>query len=173
MKFKYIKLNKVESTNECAKQIAEKETEEGMVVTAKEQTGGKGRFGRNWFSPNGGIYCSIILRPKIPVESLHSLTFISAIAVSDSIKEQFKKNTIIKWPNDIIIKRKKICGILTESKSKGKKVLYAVVGIGVNINIDKFPEELKYTAYSLKGNKEDLLKTIIEKFGILYKEINK
>ncbi|NPA47740.1 MAG: biotin--[acetyl-CoA-carboxylase] ligase [Thermococci archaeon] len=126
---KVVFLREVDSTNEYAKRIAPHE-EEGTVVIAERQHSGKGRRGRYWASPEGGLWMSVILKPG-RCESLTLLVFAAALAVTDTL-EEFGIKGRIKWPNDVLVNGKKICGILTE----GRIGDYVVVGVGLNVNND-------------------------------------
>jgi BirA family biotin operon repressor/biotin-[acetyl-CoA-carboxylase] ligase len=136
----------VESTQKIAKE--KKNLKSWDVVLAKEQRQGYGRKGNFWYSPKGGLYFSIIL-PKLKIENLKLLTILGAFSVAQTLKEEFNLEPFIKLPNDIYLREKKVCGILTENII-GKEVKISVMGIGLNTNIDKFPEELKDKATSLK-----------------------
>ena len=144
---------KVTSTNDVAKELAVKGAKEGTIVLAETQTQGKGRLGRNWLSPKGGIWFSVILRPKIPAKDSYQLTFMAAVAVAKTIREMFKVNAEIKWPNDVLVNERKVCGILTETSIRGNAVEFAVVGVGVNANIDltSFPKNLRASITSLEA----------------------
>lgn len=122
------------STMEAAKKVAGEEVAEGTVVIADEQTSGRGRLGRAWLSPKGSLAMSIILKPS--VSSLPQLVMISSLAVVRAIRKVAGLEAQIKWPNDVLIKGKKVCGILIESEVKGDRVNFAIIGIGVNVNID-------------------------------------
>ena len=124
---------------------------EGEVFLAEEQTAGRGRGGHSWHSERGaGIYCSVILRPPIPPSDALWLSLIAAVAVQDAVREVTGHTTDIRWPNDLLIKDRKFCGILTELSTEGNRVRYAIVGIGVNVNQDAFPDELRESATSLR-----------------------
>jgi BirA family biotin operon repressor/biotin-[acetyl-CoA-carboxylase] ligase len=127
------------------------ETPEGAVFLAEEQTAGRGRSTHSWYSERGtGIYCSFLLRPTmVPAEALW-LSLIAAVAVQDAVRETTGLATDIRWPNDLLINEKKFAGILTEMSSEGSKVHHAVIGVGVNVNQEKFPEEFETTATSLR-----------------------
>ena len=127
------------------------DTPEGAVFLAEEQTAGRGRSTHTWYSERGtGIYCSFLLRPAMaPAEALW-LSLIAAVAVQDAVRETTGLGADIRWPNDLLIHEKKFAGILTEMSSEGSKVHHAVIGIGVNVNQEKFPEELRATATSLR-----------------------
>jgi BirA family transcriptional regulator, biotin operon repressor / biotin---[acetyl-CoA-carboxylase] ligase len=132
--FKIYHFNKLNSTNDKAKNF-----KENAVIIADEQTKGKGRFKRIWNSGKSGIYLSIVL----PEKDVSYLTFIAAISAQKAIKDTYSLKTMIKWPNDLLYKKNKLCGILTEIKDKK-----AIVGIGINTN-NKVPLELKNKATSL------------------------
>lgn len=130
-----ISYKKVDSTNTIAYSLAGKGVKEGAVVLADEQTAGKGRHGRAWASPpKGGIYLSCILRPDIAPNEIAGITLLAAVAVAKSIRELTGLDALIKWPNDILIEGKKVCGILTEMRAEQDRVDFVIVGIGVNVN---------------------------------------
>jgi BirA family biotin operon repressor/biotin-[acetyl-CoA-carboxylase] ligase len=130
-----ISYTKVDSTNDVAYSLAEKGAREGLVVLADEQVKGKGRLGRRWVSPpKGGIYLSVVLRPKIVPNEIPKITLVSAVAAALAMRELTGLEAMIKWPNDILINDKKVCGILTEMKAEQDSVGFVVVGIGVNVN---------------------------------------
>lgn len=141
---------RVNSTNEVAKELAGNGALDGSLVIAEEQTAGRGRLGRSWFSSYAeGICCSIILYPPVhPVDAI-PLTMLSAVAVARAIQNEGIKIGI-KWPNDILIEGKKVCGILTEMNAEMERVNYLVVGMGINVNVETFPEEIINEAASLK-----------------------
>jgi BirA family biotin operon repressor/biotin-[acetyl-CoA-carboxylase] ligase len=127
------------------------ETPEGAVFLAEEQTAGRGRSTHTWHSERGtGIYCSFLIRPPMaPVEALW-LSLIAAVAVQDAVRETTGLAADIRWPNDLLINDKKFAGILTEMSSEGSKVHHAVIGVGVNVNHQEFPPELREDATSLR-----------------------
>lgn len=143
---------KVSSTNEVAKQLAREGAVEGTVVLAETQTSGRGRLRRKWFSPKGGLWFSLILRPMLEPKHLPQLTFITATATAKTIKGMYGLKAEIKWPNDVLIKRRKVCGILTEGCLINGKVEFAVVGVGINANIslEELPLAVRKGATSLK-----------------------
>jgi BirA family biotin operon repressor/biotin-[acetyl-CoA-carboxylase] ligase len=175
-----IYFDSVNSTNTKAKEIAS-DVEEGTVLIAEEQTKGRGRLGRNWVSPKGkGIWMSIVIKPDLnPIEA-SKVTQVAAAAVSEGIRNIGVDN-YIKWPNDIIINGKKVCGILTEMSGELNRINYIVVGIGINVNndIDEFPDELKRKATSLKIEsgikieRKKLVAEILNNFEELYNELVK
>ena len=138
----------VPSTNEIAGMAARSNTEEGTVIIAEEQTGGRGRLERSWLSPPGSLSLSIILYPEL--SRLPYLIMAASLAVSRTIKAISRIKADIKWPNDILINGKKVCGILIENGLKGNSVQYSVIGIGINLNVsvNNYPEIVS-TAISL------------------------
>lgn len=148
----------VTSTNTLAKELAAKGAREGTVMIAREQTEGRGRMGRSFYSPQAsGIYFSIILRPKLSVEDSLLITTAVAVAVAQAIEAIAKTEASIKWVNDIFVGDKKVCGILTEASLNFENggLEYAVVGIGINIETKDFPEEIKKIAGSIFQDKPD------------------
>ncbi len=142
----------VTSTNIVAKELAAKGAKEGTVVAANEQTEGKGRLGRTFYSPaSTGIYFSVILRPKLNMEDALLITTAAAVAVAKAIETIAKVKASIKWVNDIYVEGKKVCGILTEASINFESggLEYAVVGIGINIETNHFPDGLNQTAGSV------------------------
>ena len=170
-------LREVASTNDYAKELANYGAEEGTVVIAEMQTAGRGRLGREWVSPKGGLYFSVILRPKVSVSEAVKLVFVAGLAVAKILHEVYGVKVETKWPNDVLMNGKKVCGILTEMNTTGEKVNYVVVGIGVNANFevkDVFPEPLRMVATSLEneiGRKvslKELLRALLEKLEDIY-----
>ena len=126
------------STMDLAMQLGMQSAVNGTLVLAESQTKGRGRLGRNWFSPKyKGIYLSLILRPKIPPSASPVLTLLSAVSICEAVKKVGGLDAQIKWPNDIFINNKKIAGILTELNAEVDKVNFVVIGIGLNVNNDK------------------------------------
>ena len=144
--YKIYHFNSLTSTQDKAKEFSKKNLE-NIVVIADGQTKGRGRFKRKWHSSKEGLWMSILVKPK-NIEKLQYLTFAAAICVVKSIKKIVKIKTDIKWPNDVLYKNKKLCGILTEGIF-GKEN-FVVVGIGLNLNQTNFPSEIKNLATSLK-----------------------
>ena len=142
----------VDSTNNVLKDLAAKCAESGTVVIADHQTGGKGRRGRSFASPAGaGIYLSYLFRPESGFDKISDLTSWTAVAVADAIKKAYGFDTQIKWVNDLLMNRKKICGILTEVSVEGESgyIDTCIIGIGVNVNESSFPPELSGIATSI------------------------
>ena len=142
--------DEVNSTNEKANELAAN-VEEGTVIIAEKQKKGIGRFGREWISPMGGVYVSVILKPKISPIDASKMALIAGMAVVKVIRK-LGLDAKLKWPNDILIHGKKVAGILTSISTKGDEIDYIIVGIGINANIDirTFPKELQEGATSLK-----------------------
>ena len=141
----------IDSTNIQAKRlVASKDVLHGTVILANKQIAGKGRRGRSWESPlDSGIFMSILFRPQIEPEKLSMLTLVAALAAAKAVREETNCACQIKWPNDLVMNGKKICGILTEMGTEGKTVQYAVVGIGINVTQQSFGEELEQKATSI------------------------
>jgi BirA family biotin operon repressor/biotin-[acetyl-CoA-carboxylase] ligase len=143
----------VVTTQSLAHEAASKGAPEGTLVIAEQQTGGKGRLGRQWHSPKGtGIWMSLIVRPEIPLPQTPQMTLLTAVTVAKTIRQTVDVPVLIKWPNDIFIGEKKVCGILTELNAESDRVNYLVIGIGINVNTVEtdFPEDLLKVATSLR-----------------------
>jgi len=147
----------VDSTNNVAKELAEKGAVEGTIVIAESQRRGKGRRGKKWLSPSGGVWMTIILRPDIPTSQAPILTLLTGVAVAETLNHECGLDVGIKWPNDILIGEKKVCGILTEASASKNGLDYVVVGIGIdlNVDVDEFPPDLRKGATSLKRELEE------------------
>jgi len=150
----------IQSTNAIACQLASAKASEGTLVIAEHQTRGRGRLGRQWYSPkNVWLYCSIILNPKIHPTLAPGISIMTAVALADTIASYDDMEIKIKWPNDILISRLKVAGILTELSAEIDRVEYVIVGVGVNINQKRadFPAELREFATSVRiGAKEKI-----------------
>ncbi len=128
----------IDSTNDTASKLASQGEKEGSIVIAEYQTKGRGRLGRKWISPRGkGAYFSVILRPDILPKEVSIITLISSLSVAKAIREALNLPAFIKWPNDVLINRHKVCGILTELNGELDKVNFVIIGIGININTKK------------------------------------
>lgn len=165
----------IDSTNTKAKELAAAGAVQGTLVTADAQQAGIGRRGRSWSSEKKvGIYMSMLLRPEIATDKASMLTLVAALAVERAIAETLDCQPMIKWPNDIVLNKKKICGILTEMVLKGTEIDYVVIGIGINVNNKNFPEEIVQTASSLSlelGNEIDremLISEVWKRFSVYY-----
>ncbi|KAJ53901.1 BirA family biotin operon repressor/biotin-[acetyl-CoA-carboxylase] ligase [Clostridium tetanomorphum] len=168
----------IDSTNTKAKELASKGELNGTVIISEEQTSGRGRLGKIWCSPkNKGIWLSIILKPEIDPMNVAKITQIAGASVCKSLLE-IGINSYIKWPNDIVINNKKVCGILTEMSCELNMINYVILGIGINANIDKneIPEEISTIATSLKIEdgksikRKYLTAKILNNFEMLYEE---
>jgi BirA family biotin operon repressor/biotin-[acetyl-CoA-carboxylase] ligase len=157
----------LDSTNDTAYRLAEDGAEEGTVVIAERQRRGKGRQGRHWVSPKGGIYLSCIIRPDIEPKEVAKITLVSALAVCIAIREITDLPAMIKWPNDIVIKGRKVCGILTEMKAEQDRVDFLIVGIGINVDnpISALPKGASTLQEESGGEirKVELTKRVLEK----------
>lgn len=143
-------LDEIDSTNNYCKRMAEQGAEHGLLVIADRQVAGRGRRGRSWETPSGtSIAMSILLKPRIAPERASMLTIVAAMAIADAVKEVAALPVGIKWPNDIVVNKKKLCGILTEMSVELSAINYVVVGMGINVNNTSFPEEIAETATSL------------------------
>ncbi|PIU42344.1 MAG: biotin--[acetyl-CoA-carboxylase] ligase [Candidatus Omnitrophica bacterium CG07_land_8_20_14_0_80_42_15] len=163
----------VDSTNAIAYKFAEDGFEEGTVVVAEAQTKGKGRLGRTWISPKeAGIYFSFILRPDILPSEVSKITLLSAVAVTKAIREVSGLNAVIRWPNDVLIDNKKVCGILTEMKAEQDKIDFMIIGIGINVNTQKadLPEEATSLKEEIGGDVQRIMlaKAVLEHFEHYY-----
>lgn len=148
--FRFLRFDSVSSTNDVARDLAVAGEPEGLCVVATEQTAGRGRHGRSWSSPPGeGLYLSLILRPKVNATDSALITLAAAIAVVETLRLDFETQGDIKWPNDVLVRDRKICGILVEAAIEGDRLLYAIMGIGVNIAQSSFPAQIADVATSL------------------------
>lgn len=164
-----VALEETDSTNEEAKRQGAAGAPDGTLCVAERQTGGKGRLGRAWSSPAGsGVWMSLLLRPSVAPQEATHLTLIVGLSVCQAIRRLTGCPAMIKWPNDIVIGRKKACGILTELTADMEQIHYVVVGIGINANIPQFQGELQQKATSLlleTGQKTDraaLVRAVLE-----------
>lgn len=131
---KVVLKEELSSTNDEAKRMALAGEEEGTVIVAKRQSAGKGRLGRHWSSPDGGIYLSIILRPMMTPGEMMRMTVLFGIPVAQAITETTGMEALLKWPNDVVVAGRKVSGLLAESVSQGGQITHFVLGIGVNLN---------------------------------------
>jgi BirA family biotin operon repressor/biotin-[acetyl-CoA-carboxylase] ligase len=175
MNFTILRFDSIGSTNTEALNQARQGAEEGLCVVAGEQTAGRGRHGRVWISAkNAGLYFSVVLRPKTEIKFLPLLTLMSAVVVTEVLRELYNLKPDIKWANDIHIDGRKICGILAETVET-KKGLAVVVGIGINLTSTNFTPELKIIATSIeaetgrKPNAEDILQKLTKQFAGFYR----
>lgn len=146
---------------------------DGAVFAAEIQNGGKGRLGKGWVSSEGDeIMMSVLLKPQITPAAASQITLVAGMAVCRALKEY---GAVIKWPNDIVINGKKICGILTEMSAEIERVNYIVCGIGINVNTAAFPDEIAdkatsiYAVTGIKVNRCSIMRRVLEEFEALYK----
>lgn len=171
-----VELEETDSTNRVAKELAAEGAEEGTLVVAKRQSGGRGRLGRSFFSPEGGIYMSMILRPAIPAERAILITTCAAVAVARAIESVCKETVGIKWVNDLFIRKRKVCGILAEGELNPETggFSYVVLGIGINVKRQSVPDELKEIVGCLEEYndeiilKEELINAVWREFFSFY-----
>lgn len=163
------------STNTTLSELAFEGAEHGMVVVAECQTAGKGRRGRTWESPaEDNIYMSILLRPEFVTDRAPMVTLVMAYSVAKVLRENGFADVQIKWPNDLVLSGKKVCGILTEMYLRGTAIDYIVVGVGLNVNTTDFSEELADKATSLflecgkLLDKEQFIVDIVDTFMEMY-----
>jgi len=165
----------VESTNLIAGELAQHGAPEGVVVLADQQLGGRGRGSHSWHSPaRVGIYCSIILRPKMAPAKVQLITLMVSVAIVKAVALLTGLSPRVKWPNDILINDKKVAGILLESRVRGAETVYSVIGFGINVNNGSadFPEDMRENASSLLlelGESVDRSKLVVEIFSELEK----
>ncbi|HCD35781.1 biotin--[acetyl-CoA-carboxylase] ligase [Chlorobium phaeovibrioides] len=166
------------STNTTARVLAGKGAAEGLVVSADRQTGGRGRLGRSWESaPGVNIHCSLVLRPRVPLQRIPQLTLLVAVAIHKAIASLLPDlSAAIKWPNDIYSDGRKLAGVLCEMESEADCAHFVVVGIGINVNQESFPPHLSQSATSLLlasgriASRPQLLAEIFNHFEPLYHE---
>ncbi len=166
-------IEETDSTNEEARRLAKLGEKEGTVIIAASQTKGKGRAGRRWISPDGGLYISIILKPYVSASNLPLITLFSAVAAVRTIRGLTKLSASVKWPNDIIISGRKAGGILCEA---AKNFMIVGIGINLNTNLSLFPSALKKQVTSLKFelganvDRDKITKILLEEFDKLYND---
>lgn len=165
-----------DSTNEWCKRMSKENTEHGTLAVAEFQSDGKGRLGRKWVAPEGSsIMMSILLRPEFEPQYASMLTLVMGLSVAQAVRELGVEVTI-KWPNDVVVSHKKICGILTEMGLQDGKIREVVIGLGINVNLEEIQDDLKDKATSLyleTGEKYDrnrLIGLVMEKFEINYEK---
>ncbi len=148
LEFRYVE--SIDSTNNELKRQGAEGLKEGVVLSAGMQTAGRGRLGHSWESPKSdSVATSILLRPTVSIENVSRLTILAAMAVSRMTEELYGLERQIKWPNDVLIHEKKICGILTEMILKDNRPDYVIIGIGVNVHQTEFPEDIRDKATSI------------------------
>lgn len=146
------------STNDIVEKLARDGVKEGVAVFAEAQTRGRGRLGRRWISPaRKGLWFSILLRPRLRPQAVTQITIAAATALARSVESHTGLAVSIKWPNDLLLRGKKVAGILTEMSGELDQVKYVILGIGVDVNVDQFPAELRQIATSLRIETEELV----------------
>jgi BirA family biotin operon repressor/biotin-[acetyl-CoA-carboxylase] ligase len=173
-----------DSTQSLAMALAEKDqSSHGTVVIAEQQKSGRGRLKRKWLSPKGGLWLSVVLKPHIPVSGITLLPFVAALAVCDAIREGTKLDARLKWPNDVMVAGKKVAGILLNVSAGAEQINYAVIGIGVNANVDssaiasRLGSKLLQQITSIRdelgrdANRHQLAKLLLEKIESYYLEL--
>ncbi|MEW6410654.1 MAG: biotin--[acetyl-CoA-carboxylase] ligase [Nitrospirota bacterium] len=180
---KYVFLfDEVDSTNTKARELAEKGYDEGTVIMAENQSKGRGRLGRVWVSPPGvNFYISIILKPELVPAKATRITMLVAVAVASVLRKTLSLPVTIRWPNDILVRDRKLGGILIEMDSEMDRVNYVVIGIGINVNMDIsiLPDGLQKTATSIKRElghevkRIDILIPLLKGIGYWYRVYKK
>lgn len=173
-------LSEINSTNIQARALAERGGAEGETVIAEKQTEGRGRMGRNWVSPpHVNLYLSVILRPRLPPARAPQITLMAAVALAETVESVIGRPPEIKWPNDILVDGRKLAGILTESSCQADRVLFVVLGIGINVNfgVEFMPEDLRARATSLMilarkpVSREELARRLIRNLDRCYGDL--
>lgn len=165
------------STNDDAKALAA-DYPEGTVFVAESQSGGKGRIGRRWSSPPGGVSMSVLLRPKIPPSGAPALSLVAGYAVAMAIRDRLDLDARMKWPNDVLVGVRKVCGVLCEMRAEAGRVAEVIAGIGINANTgpDELPPEVRDSAASLKVlagrtvNRNRLIADVLGHLEIAYRD---
>ncbi|MBE5942973.1 MAG: biotin--[acetyl-CoA-carboxylase] ligase [Lachnospiraceae bacterium] len=166
----------MDSTNLRAKLIADENVTNGTLVVAKRQTLGRGRLGRQWCSPEGNAYFSLMLNPDVHTEYVSRITLVAALALEKSLSKIADLPIRIKWPNDIVVSGRKLCGILTEAKVCSDGLEYVIVGVGINANQKEFDASIRDMATSLLnelGREVDIPQLIAEflnEFEVCYNQ---
>lgn len=180
--FRIERLDEVDSTNSYARALAEAGAPDGTVVVAERQTAGRGRLGREWHSSGDfGLWFSLLLRPEFEPQFAGMLGIAAGVAVVQSMRSLVGARAVLKWPNDVLIDGRKVCGILSEGRTVGQKLEWAVIGVGINVTAPEggFPPELENVATSLAQHcaadigapapdKEALLDSVLSQFGARY-----
>lgn len=169
---------KIGSTNSTAMTAAAEGAPEGSVFLAEEQTAGRGRGVNAWLSPRStGIYCSVVLRPALPPSEVLVLSLAAGLAVQSAIRQiDSRVSPDLKWPNDVLIGGKKLCGILTEMNAEATRVRYIVVGIGINVNHASFPKDLPATSLRLATGRDwsrvELVAALLKSLDREYRQLS-
>ena len=170
--------HEIGSTNDEAFRLGREGAPEGTVIVANSQSAGKGRLQRSWFSPpRSNIYTSVILRPEFNPAEAPRITIMAGLAAAQTIETYCPRKTRIKWPNDVLLDGKKVCGILAQMQAGKDKIDFVILGIGINVNIasDEFPPEIRKIATSIAAqtgafhSRHDLLITLYKNLSKWYK----
>jgi len=171
-------LDECTSTNDMAARIAAEGAPHGAVVIAETQLAGRGRHWRSWYSPRGGVWMSVLLKPEGHFFSIDSFPIIAAIAVAKTLAQRWRIRARVRWPNDVVLDDRKIAGILVESKAKGNELTYATIGVGINANVDtSHIESIKCSATSLSStlnapvDRVELIVTVLSNLEAMYESI--
>jgi BirA family transcriptional regulator, biotin operon repressor / biotin---[acetyl-CoA-carboxylase] ligase len=169
----------IDSTNAYAKTLSKLDGPHGTVIVTEEQTQGRGRLQRQWISAKGkNLLFSVIVFPEFDIKKISLLTFAGALAVADAIETVTNLSSTCKWPNDVLVNSKKVCGMLLESTFEQSKIDKIILGIGVNVNQTEFTDQLQHKATSLRTesgreiNRIHLLQKILEEFEIRYEQLS-
>lgn len=166
----------VRSTNKTAREIAA-DCVNGTVVLAEVQTKGRGRLSRSWHSPSGGIWMSLVLKPEIPLAQAYRINMAVSVAIARAMLRLYGIRAGIKWPNDILVNDRKLCGILTEVSAETDRLEYAVVGVGINANVDvkDFAADWNATSLSIElgsqVSRTKLIQTLLAEIEKAYKQM--
>ena len=172
---KFFVFDTIDSTNACARILGDAGTAEGAVVVADFQTSGRGRLGRTWIAePGESLLLSVLLRPRIPIANAGLLTLFASVGIARAIERHIGEPVECKWPNDLLLRGKKVCGILLECLFQQSEVSYAVIGAGINVNQRAFPKEIspKGTSLAIETGKSfdrrKVLQTVLSDLDTLY-----
>jgi len=172
---KIIRFESVSSTNDVAMKLAERGTPEGTVVLANTQKHGRGRGKKTWFSPVGGLWFSLVLRPEVTISSISLLPLAAGVAIATTIRRLFRIQAMLKWPNDVTINGRKVAGVLAETSTDGSSC-HAIMGFGINVNnsVSSMTAELASEATSISDelksnvNVDWLMREILNDFSAIY-----
>lgn len=179
MNYDIYRFGKIDSTNSYLLRLGDEGFPEGIVAVADEQTEGRGRFGRRWEAESlSNLLFSVLLRPTfLERDEVFILTFSAAVAVSEALESVAGVTPELKWPNDVLLDGKKVCGILLESSFEASRLSHLVLGVGLNVNQSSFPDEIRHKATSLfivtgrKFDREEVLSAVLVRFGAVYETL--
>ncbi len=174
-RYQFLIFDKIDSTNLEAYRLISRGIKDNFVILAKSQTDGKGRYGKDWFSPEGNAYFSLLLKTRVPLQDLSKFTFVTSLSVAEAILDLLGSNIDLKlkWPNDIILNDKKLAGILLESLSDATKNTWLIIGVGINLK--HYPDNARYPATSLlvEGCKDIESELMLDRFMYFFELNNK